>query len=200
MKGTINKLMAGLLIAGFLAFMVAGFNGGVQAQDAFPPDLAPVLSADGLELANGVPPLVIIANPDPASQGLKPTGPTAADIMAGPHSEGATFSITYVAAGGSDPWGEPCYDFPAAAKTAFNAAAAIWATKLQSSVPVAIKACWADLGSGSGILGYSGGAYSYRNFTGAPKTNVWYESSLANALHGSDLGAGIFDMNITYNK
>ncbi|MGE5249432.1 MAG: hypothetical protein ACM3QS_04385 [Bacteroidota bacterium] len=200
MKSTLNKFIAGVLIASFIAFLFVGINGDVQAQDSFPPALEPVLSADGLELANGVPPLVIMADPNPQRQNLKPIGPTADDYLAGPGSENSTFAVTYVAAGGTDPWGEPCYDFPASAKTAFNAAAAIWAKTLESSVPITIKACWADLGSYSGILGYSGGAYSYQNFTGAPKTNTWYESSLANALYGSDLGPSYFDMNITYNK
>ncbi len=111
----------------------------------------------------------------------------------------STFTITYVAAGGTDPWGQVCVAFPAEAKTAFNAAAAIWANTLKSSVPITIKACWADLGSPS-ILGYSGGQPQHANFTGAPKTNTWYQGSLANSIAGSDLAPTDFDMNITYNN
>jgi hypothetical protein len=132
-------------------------------------------------------------------QGLKATGFTADDALDAIGAASSTFSITYVAAGGTDPWGEVCQTFPAAAKTAFEAAAAIWATRLQSSVPVTIQACWADLGSPT-ILGYSGGAPLHRNFTGAPKTNTWYDGSLANSLAGSDLAPTSFDDYITYNS
>ena len=52
----------------------------------------------------------------------------------------------------------------------------------------------------SSTLGYSGGGSDYRNFSGAPRANTWYAESLANALHGSDLGPSKFDMHITYNQ
>jgi len=68
----------------------------------------------------------------------------------------ATFNISYIADGGFDLWGEPCYSFPENAKSAFQAAAAIWGSYLDSSVPITIRACWADLGS-STTLGYAGG-------------------------------------------
>lgn len=199
MKGTINKLLAGFLIAGFLVALTAGMSAQVKAQGALPPNPDPVLLPDGMSMANAVRPLVVMVNPDPAAKGLRTDGPTAAEILAGPHSEAATFSITYIAAGGTDFNGQTCVAFPDAAKTAFAAAAAIWASQLQSSVPLTVQACWANLGSPF-ILGYSGGQYVYRDFAGAPKPGVWYESSLANALHGSDLGPGIFDINITYNS
>ena len=64
---------------------------------------------------------------------------------------------------------------------------------------ITIQACWADLGS-STTLGYSGGGSLYRDFTGAPRANTWYGASLANALSGSDLEPGVFDMHITYNQ
>src|SRR5512139_4111451 len=145
MKSTFNKFIAGVLIASFIAFLFVGINGEVQAQDSFPPALEPVLSADGLTLSNGVPPLVLMADPSPAKQNIRPVGPTAADLPAGAGSENASFSITYIPAGSYDFYGTLCYAFPASAKTAFNAAANIWAVKLQSSVPIVIKACWADL-------------------------------------------------------
>jgi hypothetical protein len=198
--------IASLLVALGLIFSLLNFVGVSTARAGgwIPPILAPVLSADGLSLANGVPLLVVTVDHNPAMQGIQvPRDPkiqaAIEAAVADPRGVNAAFSITYKAAGTSDPWGATCSTFPAAAKTAFNAAAAIWTATIQSSVPITISACWSNLGDPD-VLGYSGGAYSYKNFTGAPKTNVWYESSLANALHGSDLGPSYFDDYITYNS
>jgi hypothetical protein len=194
-----NKFIVSLLIASLFVFPMAGVNGGVQAQDSFPPALEPYLSADGLALYNAAPTLVIKVDPNPAMQGIKIPAPEMDKALADPAAASATFSFTYVAAGNTDPWGQVCTTFPENAKTAFNAAAAIWASTLQSSVPITIKACWASLSSPT-TLGYSGGAPLRANFSGAPKVNTWYEGSLANSLNGSDLDPATFDMNITYNS
>lgn len=208
-KGLFSLLMVGL----FLLTSLGSFIGAASAQDepAELPDVTefveklmaaapPTVSEDGLSVANGVTPLVVVADPNPEMRDMRvPQEQWVKDAIAGTTKGAATFTITYIPAGGKDNWNEPCYEFPAAAKTAFNAAAAIWASKLQSSVPITIRACWANLGSSS-ILGYSGGAYIHRNFTGAPQANTWYESSLANSLNGSDLGPAYFDDHITYNS
>ncbi|MFA5873369.1 MAG: hypothetical protein WC832_05335 [Anaerolineales bacterium] len=198
MNKTFKKFIVALLIASLFVFPMAGVNGGVQAQDSFPPALEPYLSADGLTLYNGVAPLVVVVDPNPAMQGIKIPAPEVDKALADPDAASATFSFTYVAAGNQDPWGQVCTTFPEDAKTAFNAAAAIWTSTLQSSVLVTIQACWASL-SGT-TLGYSGGQPLRRNFDRAPKTNTWYEGALANALNGSDLDPTTFDMNITYNS
>ncbi|MCJ7535682.1 MAG: hypothetical protein MUO57_09125, partial [Anaerolineales bacterium] len=137
----------------------------------------------------------VVVDTDEAMQGIQ--YPAEPGLLA--RAAGATFNITYVANGGDDYWEEPCYTFPEAAKGAFNYAAAIWAAKLYSPVPITIKACWANLGSAS-TLGYSGGGTLSYNFSGAPLTNTVYASSLANALHGSDLDPSNEDMHITYNQ
>jgi hypothetical protein len=190
-----------LLLTGLLVLLLAGLNGIAYAQEGsfFLPELEPSMSADGLTLYNAARPLVVVVDPNPYMQGIRVPGPTAADALAAPEAAASTFSINYITAGGTDPWGQACIDFPAAAKTAFNAAAAIWANTLKSSVPITINACWADLGSPS-ILGYSGNQPLRRDFTGAPKANTWYEGSLANSIAGSDLDPDKFDMNITYNN
>jgi hypothetical protein len=110
----------------------------------------------------------------------------------------ATITINYLPAGSTDFWGEPCFAWPAAAQTAMNYAASIWATLVNSDVPIVINACWADLDSG--ILGYSGTAGFYRDFSGAPVASTWYPVSLANARSGSDLNGSNPDMHIAYNK
>ncbi len=199
MNKTFKKFIVALLIASLFVFPRAGVNGGVQAQDSFPPTLEPYLSADGLTLYNGVAPLVVVVDPNPAMQGIKIPAPEVDKALADPAAASATFSFTYVAAGNQDPWGQACTTFPEDAKTAFNAAAAIWASRLQSSVPITIQACWASL-SDPNTLGYSGGQPLHGNFSGAPKTNTWYEGALANALYGNDLKLAAFDMNITYNS
>jgi hypothetical protein len=207
MNKTFNRFLIALVIASFCAFPLVGRIGEVQAQESFPPTLEPYLSADGLTLYNGVAPLVVVVDPNPAMQGIQvPAEPEVQAAIeaavADPDATSAAFSITYKAAGTTDPWGAVCQAFPSNAKTAFNAAAAIWHSTLQSSVPITISACWSSPAymPSPGTLGYSGGAYSYRNFPEAPKANTWYESSLANALHGSDLNASAYDDYITYNS
>ena len=163
------------------------------------PVLKPSLSADGLTAYNAVPLLVIVDDPNPAMQGIKIPYADRSDAQTTSYASSATFEFTYVAAGATDLWGEPCMSFPESAKTAFNAAAAIWASNIQSTVPITIKACWASLSSGT-TLGYSGGGQVHRNFSGAPLANTWYSSSLANSIAGSDLAPADFDMHITYNS
>ena len=170
----------------------------VAKPDFFLPKLQAKLSADGLVLNDAVPPLLLMADPNPQMQGQRTLGRTADDALAIPESAISTFSITYLAAGEQDPWLTVCGTFPDNAKAAFQAAAAIWQNKVRSSVPITISACWANLDSSS-ILGYSGGQPSIRNFSGAPKANVWYQQSLANALTGVKLTSN-FDMHITYNS
>lgn len=110
----------------------------------------------------------------------------------------ATFQIKYVEEGGEDFWEIPCNEFPAEARTALDYAADIWETTIHSTVPITIRACWADLGEGR--LGYSGGGSFISHFSGSPDADTYYLSSLANALHGSDLKPGHYDMHITFNQ
>jgi hypothetical protein len=162
-----------------------------------PAPLEPQLSSDGNTLYNAIPAVALRVDPNPPPE--QERIPARFDMLTLPETATSTFSITYVPNGGTDPWSASCTTFPEGAKAAFNAAGAIWGNLLQSSVPVTISACWSNLGSSS-ILGYSGGGSSYRDFSGAPLANTWYSESLANALHGSDLGPSKFDMYITYNS
>ena len=191
-------------------FIALGIPGGVSAEPFgtlqsveidgttveyyLPPFNEPELSADGLTLYSS-PPVVLIADPNPPSLLLRIPPPV--DLLTAQQTATATFSITYVPNGGKDNWNEPCYTFPENAKAAFNAAAAIWGNIISSPVPIAIRTCWASLSGGT--LGYAGGGYLYRDFSGAPRAFTWYLSSLANALNGSDLGPSFFDVHITFN-
>ena len=160
---------------------------------------APYLSDDGNTLFNAVPPRVLIVDENPEMENLhSPLDPELAAAVAEDPTRGASFSITYKAAGTTDPWGASCTTFPAAAKTAFATAAAIWSNTVKSKVPITISACWAS-SLPSGILGYSGGQPLHRNYLGLPRMNTWYQGSLANALVGRDLSSG-YDMFISYSS
>ena len=113
----------------------------------------------------------------------------------------ATFSITYLGPGDTDPWGQGwnAVAWPAEAKTAFEFAANAWASELNSSVPITIKAMWTN-SLGAGILGSSGALDYVRNFTNAPLADTWYQISLANALSGSDQNPAEADMFIAYSS
>ncbi len=76
--------------------------------------------------------------------------------------------------------------WPDQPKAAFTYAANLWASQLQSPVPITIDACWAN-NLPPGVLGHAGANNFFRNFSGAPVTNTWYSVPAANALHGSDL-------------
>ena len=180
----------------------------VQGQDRYDfgvrsdlslPALAPQLSTDGLRLYHGVTPLVIFADPNPAMQGLRAAGPSAADAVALPEAATATFSITFLESGQQDLWGQSCGAFPEEAQAAFQAAAAIWANTVRSSVPITITACWANLNSAY-VLGYSGGGSLWRDFSNAPRSSTWYAKALANSLAGADFDSSSQDMYITYNS
>ena len=191
----------------FLVFTIFAYQWPVTANakstmvaqgDLLPAPLEPQLSKDEKTLRYGTPLKAVIRDPSP-SEGPRRI-PAPAWMKDLPEEAAAsTISITYIPNGGTDLWDEPCYTFPQAAKDVFEAAARIWENTLKSSVPITIRACWADLGSSS-TLGYSGGGNQYRDFSGAPRASTWYVESLANALHGSDLDPSKWDMHITYNQ
>jgi fibronectin type 3 domain-containing protein len=158
-------------------------------------ELEPTYDRNGFIISEPIPRLVLVADENQTKQSVRIPLDESIDLSV----KGSSFEITYVPAGEKDVWGEVvCLPFPESAKTAFNYAANIWAATITSTVPITIKACWANLGE-SYILGYSGGYNIYRDFSGAPFSNTWYASSLANSLHGSDLGPSAYDMHITYN-
>ena len=68
---------------------------------------------------------------------------------------------------------------------AFQHAAEIWAARLDSTVPIRIRAQFVALGPG--VLGSAGPVSVARNFPNAPAVNTWYHVALANKLAGIDL-------------
>jgi uncharacterized repeat protein (TIGR01451 family) len=182
-------------------FLLLGLISIAQAQPyapfTVPETLSPQLSIDGKTLYGAVEPIPVVIDPNPPPPQARV--PMATSMMRlDPQALTATFSITYVANGGTDLWQQTCTTFPEEAKAVFASAAAIWGSYLNSTIPITIRACWANLGAGT--LGYSGGGPLRRDFSGAPLPNTWYVGSLANALSGTDLDSDEFDMHIAYNS
>lgn len=76
-------------------------------------------------------------------------------------------------------------NFPTEAEAAFNYAVDIWASLIDSPIAIRIDATWEPLGSGA--LAQAGPNNLHENFQGAALPDIYYASSLANALTGEDL-------------
>jgi hypothetical protein len=68
---------------------------------------------------------------------------------------------------------------------AFEHAARLWGARLDSTVPIRIRARFVSLGPG--VLGSAGPLAVASDFPDAPLANTWYHIALANALAGEDL-------------
>ncbi len=88
--------------------------------------------------------------------------------------------------------------FTPQAQAAFQAAVDIWASQIQSSVPIRITANWTTLGSG--VLGSAGPIHLLRNFPGAPYLNTWFAVAVANKLSGTDLTPADDDIVANFNS
>ncbi|HZI62915.1 MAG TPA: PA domain-containing protein [Pyrinomonadaceae bacterium] len=80
---------------------------------------------------------------------------------------------------------------------AFEHAAAIWSARLDSNVPIRIRAQFVPLGAG--VLGSAGPVSVARNFPGALLPNTWYHIALANKLAGVDLNAVNDDITASFS-
>jgi hypothetical protein len=68
---------------------------------------------------------------------------------------------------------------------AFTHAASLWSARLDSSVPIRIRAQFTPLGAG--VLGSAGPVSVVRDFQNAPLPGTWYHVALANELANVDL-------------
>lgn len=86
-------------------------------------------------------------------------------------------------------------------RACFEAAAAIWASHLEITVPVRVRAQFsAQGGSMNGApLGFASPTTALSDFTGAP-SGTYYPVALANQLHGSDLVPGTDDIVADFNS
>ena len=81
---------------------------------------------------------------------------------------------------------------------AFQHAADIWAARLDSNVPIRIRAQFVPLGAG--VLGSAGPVSVLRNFSGALLPNTWYHVALANKLAGVDLLPATDDITASFSS
>lgn len=85
---------------------------------------------------------------------------------------------------------------------AFQVAANIWGSFINSSVTIFVDATFTPLqcSAFSGVLGAAGAQTVHASFPNAPKANTWYPAALANSLAGSDLDSGTSDLIAFFNS
>jgi hypothetical protein len=80
---------------------------------------------------------------------------------------------------------------------AFQHAANIWSARLDSNVPIRIRAQFTPLGAG--VLGSAGPVNVVRDFPNAPLPGTWHHVALANKLAGVDLLPANDDINANFS-
>ncbi len=86
---------------------------------------------------------------------------------------------------------------------AFQHAVDIWASLINSSVPIRIGASFSSslfCNASSAVLGAAGPNTVHRDFVGAALVNTWYVQALANSLNASDLDLDDDDMEAEFNS
>ena len=73
----------------------------------------------------------------------------------------------------------------------------IWSARLDSAVPIRIRAQFTSLGAG--VLGSAGPVSVVRDFPNAPLPGTWYHVALANKLAGVDLIPANDDINANFS-
>ncbi|MGB3076866.1 MAG: T9SS type A sorting domain-containing protein [Chitinophagales bacterium] len=96
----------------------------------------------------------------------------------------ASFSITY-------------NGYTTEAQTAFQFAADIWSSLLNSTVSIKVNTYFVPLVPG--LLGITL-PNGRKDFTDAPQPNTWYATSLANSIAGIELNPGEFDFDLYLNS
>jgi len=139
------------------------------------------------------PPIVLVFDPVPKPNWVAPPQEFLEYAL-----QTATIYVNFLPAG-SLQHEYTCQTWPVNAQTAFNYAASIAGSLVNSPVQIQINACWTDLG-GSGTLGLGGPAYTVRNFSPAARPNTWYTPALANAIKGIDTDPLKPDILTTYNS
>jgi len=110
------------IVAVVLIALILSISAVSAAEYLGPATLKPQLSSDGNSLYYAAPPVIYVVDPNPPAERVRI--PARFDMLSLPESATATFSITYVASGGTDLWGASCTTFPEQAKPALERAAA----------------------------------------------------------------------------
>jgi len=88
---------------------------------------------------------------------------------------------------------------PEDAKAAFKYAVDIWASYFESTVPIEIEAHW-EPSNINGVLGSARPGDYFNAFDGAPDSDLWYPSILADRLAKKDLAPGKPDIVLRFNS
>lgn len=99
--------------------------------------------------------------------------------------QSSTFNVTY-------------NNFSSEAQTAFQYAIDIWASSLNSSVPITVYASWEPMAPG--VLGSSTRQGSYRDFAGAHLHGVYYPGAIAEAISGTNLNGTGWEIYVRFNS
>ena len=104
------------------------------------------------------------------------------------------------------PWtstgGNPANSIGEARLIAFQFAAHLWGSRLESNVKITIGAEMNPLpgNATSAVLGQAGTTTIHRNFVNAPVANTWYPQALANSLANFDLAPVDDDISAEFNS
>lgn len=145
------------------------------------------------------------AQPASSSEVLTAEGPWTLCVLHAPDADDVYYGMNQIReaaeAKGLGPSAtfDPTYTgFSAQARTAFQYALDIWATHIDSAVPIKVDASFEPLGTN--VLGSARALSVYANFTGAPVPFTWYGDPLADALRGQDLNPGGFDIQARFSS
>ncbi len=170
MNNSTHTRIMGALLTALVVIGTAGLSVGAS----------PPMPAQPPQSMRGAP-LVLLAGHGQHPFRVAP--PTGFSLL---HAQNSTMiSVNYLPPGTTNALGDDCLTWPSGSQAAFSYAASIWASLLNSTVPIKINACWANLDYG--VLGHSAAEGFYRDFFGAPVAGTWYPVALANALSGTDL-------------
>ena len=96
-------------------------------------------------------------------------------------------------------WNIEFIGVPEDAKAAFKYAVDIWASYFESTVPIEIEAHW-EPSNINGVLGSARPGDYFNAFDGAPDSDLWYPSILADRLAKKDLAPGKPDIVLRFNS
>ncbi|HSO27334.1 MAG TPA: hypothetical protein VLS48_04645 [Anaerolineales bacterium] len=161
--------------------------------------ISPAAAAPGGEtLEQSLPRVIVIADPHAPDRPVYQPPPEEARAMLSAALEGvltpaAEIQINFLPS--PQAW-------PSAARTAFEFARDVWATQINSPVPIQVDAYWEDLSIlyGDNVLGAAGPTALLRDFPGAIQIQTLYPSALANRLAGTDLKTNQADIEATFNS
>ena len=178
-----------------LAAALVAVAASASAQAGVRTPIAPLAQEDRIEIKRGVP-----LRYDPRHTGLRVTPPLEfRRLQKGVSQAQATITVNYLPAGATFYGGlYTCEAWNAQAQAAFTLAANIWASLIQSPVPIAVDACWTALEPG--VLGAAGPTSVLANFMRAPKANTFYPIALANALSGADQDTNAPEINALFSS